>query len=547
MLTPIGDRSVELGQTLTIQLGAADPDGDVPTFFATPIPLPAGARLDGATGTFTFTPGADQVGSFPITFSASDGEFTTSETVTVTVTHTPVASSYSGRVIDTDDFVNGITTPVVGAIVQFIGTSAVTVTDANGDFTLTGFTGDSQIIDIVGAAANPAPDGSTYAGFREAVPVIPNANRIVERPFYLPRIDTSGEAIVDPAQTTVVENAGIGVSMTLAPGTAKAADGSDYAGPISISQVPGSIAPAALPTELDPELLITIQPVGITFDPPVRLTFANALDLPPGSDANLWSLEPDKGIFAIVGAMEVSADRSQVDTVMGGVRASTWHTIGPPVPNGDASDEDDACFFGFRSTPDRDASGSLATGDFQTDVDFPSYQVQDAARNLGLNYSSNRASPMPIIGAESTIPETNAVPDKVSAELNVGGIVTPAVFTNTSPFSEGSEESFYQSVQFNGSGLPTGVYDYELLVRALYGESGFGARRRGRVSIHNGSQSPLGAGWAFAGLGRLIERPSQTPGDPSDPDVVLIADASGNFVEFTRVKPWRRRGPRCAL
>ena len=73
VLGPVGDQKVPLGETLSLDLTASDPDGDSVTFAARPLPLPDQAVLDSITGEFAFTPALDQVGSFTITFIASDG------------------------------------------------------------------------------------------------------------------------------------------------------------------------------------------------------------------------------------------------------------------------------------------------------------------------------------------------------------------------------------------------------------------------------------------------------------------------------------------
>ncbi len=86
--SPIGNRSLNVGQTLTIAITASDADGDVLTF--TNANLPAGATLvDAGPGaaTFSWTPTAAQTGSFPnVTVTVSDGVLTDAEVFTITVT-----------------------------------------------------------------------------------------------------------------------------------------------------------------------------------------------------------------------------------------------------------------------------------------------------------------------------------------------------------------------------------------------------------------------------------------------------------------------------
>jgi PKD repeat protein len=80
VLNPIGNRSVNKGDTLTITLTSSDPDGDTVTY----------SKNAGSVGTlngniFTYTPGRDKSGKKTVTFTATDGEFSDSETIKITV------------------------------------------------------------------------------------------------------------------------------------------------------------------------------------------------------------------------------------------------------------------------------------------------------------------------------------------------------------------------------------------------------------------------------------------------------------------------------
>jgi hypothetical protein len=102
-LAAIGDRSVDEDNTLALTLSAADPDGTGLTYSATG--LPSGANFTGQN--FTWTPAADQIGPHEITFIVSDGTFSDSETITVTVV---------GAAADTSAPVVARQSPAPGAI-----------------------------------------------------------------------------------------------------------------------------------------------------------------------------------------------------------------------------------------------------------------------------------------------------------------------------------------------------------------------------------------------------------------------------------------------
>ena len=87
VLNAIGEQTVDEGDTLILQVTASDPDSDPITLSASPVPPNATFtdQRDG-TGDFFFTPDSTQAGSYEIVFTASDGEYSDSERVVISVT-----------------------------------------------------------------------------------------------------------------------------------------------------------------------------------------------------------------------------------------------------------------------------------------------------------------------------------------------------------------------------------------------------------------------------------------------------------------------------
>jgi hypothetical protein len=79
VLSPIGNKSVTVGQSLSFILNATDPDGDTLNYTASG--LPSGAIFNNRT--FSWTP--TTAGTYKVTFTVSDGKLTDSETVSITV------------------------------------------------------------------------------------------------------------------------------------------------------------------------------------------------------------------------------------------------------------------------------------------------------------------------------------------------------------------------------------------------------------------------------------------------------------------------------
>jgi hypothetical protein len=78
----IANASVKQKETLTVNVTASDPDGDVLTYSASS--LPAGAKFDPATRQFTWSPTYNQAGNYAVTFRVTDGMVSVSRNVTFT-------------------------------------------------------------------------------------------------------------------------------------------------------------------------------------------------------------------------------------------------------------------------------------------------------------------------------------------------------------------------------------------------------------------------------------------------------------------------------
>src|SRR5262249_56751709 len=107
---------------------ATDPDGDRVNFALAPGPALPNGVLDG-TGKLSFTPAPDQVGTYQFGVSASDGQLTVTQTVTLNVVADLVTTTrLSGVLLNTSQ------QPLAGVPVS-VGTVQST-TAADGSFLL---------------------------------------------------------------------------------------------------------------------------------------------------------------------------------------------------------------------------------------------------------------------------------------------------------------------------------------------------------------------------------------------------------------------------
>ena len=424
-------------------------------------------------------------------------------------------TSMSGTLLDANSAAVGQTVPIVGATVSIVGTELATQSDSEGKFLLTGIPKGYPILDIDTSTAKPAPDKSAYASFRESLLITPGHNAI-SRPFYLPRIDSRYQVAVNPDATTIVENPDIGVKLEIPPGAAKNPDGSLFKGEISVSEVPRGFAPVALPAEFDPGILVTIQPIGLRFDPPLPITFPNLDEIPPGVDIDILSADPDSGTFMAVAKARATANG--IESFAGGVRVSSWHAP-PPVPIYDVDflpeDNDDNEDEGKDCKESTGSSTTVCSGSLVVEHSTPSYRSLEEERSIRLVYHSKRVSPQPsfrfaagtivrrIIGwrPATTVDRFVAAPVRLSVRLDFNGMQQDVYL---SAFSSPSGKPVFRAiVPGDATELPTGLYPYSLAMRSNFASSNTAGFRLGEVPIVNLTDSPFGAGWGLDGLDRL--------------------------------------------
>jgi len=95
-LHSIGNQTINQGEDLIIQISTTYYGTRELTYSMTSnIPSTAGASFDSTTGVFSWTPDLTISGTYTLTFTVSDGQYTESETITVQVTETTVTEGFS--------------------------------------------------------------------------------------------------------------------------------------------------------------------------------------------------------------------------------------------------------------------------------------------------------------------------------------------------------------------------------------------------------------------------------------------------------------------
>ena len=236
----------------------------------------------------------------------------------------PANTTFTGVVLDSTQ------QPIPGATVFIDGTPVTGVTDADGQFLLTGVPVGPLVLHV---DPSTSPRSETFPPLEFEVVAISGVKNTLDRPVILPQIATEMAKIVGGNEDVVLEMKGVpGMTLTVFANSATFPDGSTT-GLASVSQVHMDQVPMQPPNGTLPPLAGTLQPLGAKFDPPVRVQFPNVDGLPPGTIIDLFQFHHDTSRFVPVGKGTVTEDGQFVVSDPGfGLQTGGWHDMGPPPP-----------------------------------------------------------------------------------------------------------------------------------------------------------------------------------------------------------------------
>jgi RHS repeat-associated protein len=525
------------GDYYEMLLDVDDLDGDPLTFsLNAPNGLPNGMVMQ--DGRLIFTPAPGQEGTYAFDIVASDGVLTATQSSTVTIQADPVTTTrISGVVLGTTG------QPLAGIAITLGPLSTTTAADGSFALEATGAF-PSDTLDIHGETFVGT---ETYPFVAEKLPlmlgrdVYLSAKNVIGRPIYLPALDMANAVQIDPNVNTVVSTAAIpGAAVMVNAGTLMNQQGQPFTGMLGITQVPTALTPAALPKNMRPDLVVTIQPGDMVFTQPAPMTFPNSAGYAPGTLLDLWSINPVTGQFDDVGDMRVSADGMVIETISGGIRNSSWHFPSPPpdmMNNDDDGDEDNDCDE-CKATGAGGSEIELHSGAYLEDHSLVTYQSLGQARGFGLHYDSLRADARPIVffgysnvnpGASRRILATlevergnfmYQVPGYAGTEFGLqGGEHIWSVPTTAGPVRG--------ALQIDLRDAPTGVYKYDLTTGIVNfnGTTFAVSTQTATKELHfvNFVDSPFGSGWGLTGLERIHDNPDGS---------LLVVDGGGSELYF---------------
>lgn len=232
----------------------------------------------------------------------------------------PVDTAVSGVVL------NNLKQPVADAVITIVGTQLTAVTDVGGRFRIAGAPEGHIHLVIDGEAAG------SYPMLEFELTLIVGVENPMQRPVYLPLIDSQGVGVVSPTTDTIITRWDLpGFELFIPAGSARFQDGS-YAGEIRVIRVNNTMIPMAPPDGQFAASAIAIKPANVIFDPPARIRMPNLTGRSPGEVATVYSFDHPVGQFVAVATGQVSEDGLFLESEPGqGLIHGGWH-ITPVEP-----------------------------------------------------------------------------------------------------------------------------------------------------------------------------------------------------------------------
>jgi len=236
-------------------------------------------------------------------------------------------TNVTGIILDNQD------TPIPGVTVRIENTDRIAITNEQGQFKI-----DQAPVGPVHLIA----DGSTatvlgeFPSLSYHLVTIPGIDNPMPSPIYMVKLDTDNGVMAGLKDVELTLEKFPGFKLEIAKDSVTFPDGSRE-GIVSVTSVNASKVPMAPPNGMQPQFIVTIQPVGAIFSPAAKLTLPNVDGHAPGAQVEMYSFDHDLEEFVAIGLGTVSEDGSIVNSNPGvGVVKAGWHCGSQPGGSGTA-------------------------------------------------------------------------------------------------------------------------------------------------------------------------------------------------------------------
>jgi hypothetical protein len=266
-----------------------------------------------------------------------------SESVTAGFTASALVVGDAGNTRITGVVLDNQNHPIPGVTLHIDGSNRKAIANEEGQFILT----EAPVgpVHLIADGSTAGIDGE-FPSLSFNIVTVSGAANLMSAPIYMVKLNEqdSVDAGLEDVELTLQDQPGF--KLEIAKGSVTFPDGSKE-GKVSATLVNANTMPMALPNDLQPQLIVTIQPTGARFDPPARLTVPNLGGELPGRQLEIFSYDHDLEEFVVIGLGMVSNDGLTIRSNEGvGIIKAGWHAAPPPPPpsgTGGCAKKSDEC------------------------------------------------------------------------------------------------------------------------------------------------------------------------------------------------------------
>ena len=323
--------------------------------------------------------------------------------------------------------------PLPGVRITIQNSGQMATTDSTGTFRIENpMSGDQKIvinpdlvpIEVLGSERKLFSTVVNYSIGRTQLNVMPP---IFLNPLIL---DGSQTIVQDSAESVVVSPHAPGFELVIPAGVAKFPNG-QRSGEISVVEIPSNRLTIPTPDFATPDTVYALEPSGLKFDQPVKVTLPNPNNFAPGMNVLIMSKNSSTGMWEIDGVGEVSDAGDSISTKEGmGITHFSEIFAAPVLPTLS------------KIGPDSQPQASLIDDAVKAEITLPSYMSLNTAQTPSLIYRSNWANPVLLMKHLINF-EQKVVTKTDSSHYKVDGFKVDETFhTRTWPELESIEFSF---------------------------------------------------------------------------------------------------------
>jgi RHS repeat-associated protein len=399
-------------------------------------------------------------------------------------------------------------TPLSGVVLRITSLGRSTSTAPNGRFVIDNLPPGEWPVEV--DPAGQSTDQFHYAAVTVALTVVAGHVHQVDRPIFLPVVDTSKGVFVtsNSASAQIITTPDLpGVKVTIPPNTSLKFPNGATSGVVTMIKIPGDRTPACYGAGTRFPYLVSLQPENTVLSQPAQLSVPNDFNLANGKKVAFYSLNKDTGRFAQTGTGTVTGGQLVTDAGSG-LATFDWHMLGPQPDFIDQLTQQ--LLDPQQQTQTVCSTMGLQDGALMEDHAIPSYQSLGQSRAVSLHYSSSTGVPTVILGV-SLLHRLNQPVASISSVSASGSFGAASSYYDPAQLQSNTDDRYITAALIDAQAAGSGRQVMDVRITSIYNNdttfSEYSFNTTTVASVINGSKlyPALGRGWSIANVDRLID------------------------------------------